>query len=246
MNYVYICDDDSEWLEKIEKYVFRYQMQSRWMLEVACAATSPAVLLQHLTENQPSSGIYFLDIDFKSSTNGLKLGAEIQKLDPNAILIFVTTHDELAIETLRYRLMALDYILKDLPDVEGQVCKALQCVRERFSAAQSSGQDKLRIKTIGEGYYFLSKQKIYYIEALTGKHKVSIHTANEILATSCSLSELSAKVGEDFILCHKSYLVNTNYIKKLKQESREILLDNGETLRCSVRAWSRLIKDFCR
>lgn len=103
-----------------------------------------------------------------------------------------------------------------------------------------------RLETEGSNTKAGSKQKIYYIEALTGKHKVSIHTANQILATSCSLSELSAKLGEDFILCHKSCLVNSNYIKKLKQESRELLLDNGETLRCSVRAWSRLIKDFSR
>ncbi len=244
MNYVYICDDDSEWLTRIETYVFRYQMQSKWMLKVACSADSPIALLQYLTKNKPSSGIYFLDINLKSPMNGLELGAEIRKLDFDAILIFVTTHDKFAIDTLRYGLMALDYILKDLPDVEGQVCKALQCVKERFSAAQTSIQDKLRIKTIGEGYYFLSKKEIYYVEALTGKHKASIHTTNEILAISCSLSELSAKFGEDFILCHKSYLVNSNHIKKLAQDSRELLLDNGEALRCSARAWSRLIKDF--
>lgn len=246
MNYVYICDDEPEWLKKLEKYVFRYQMQSGWLLEIACSTDSPDVLLQHLTEKGQSYGIYFLDIDFKSSMNGLKLGAKIRELDPDAILIFVTTHDELAIETLHYQLMALDYILKDLPNVEGQIYRVLQCVKDRFSTTQASKQDQLRIKTIGEGYYFLSKNDIYYIETLTGRHKTAIHTANEILSTSCPLSELSAKLGEDFILCHKSYLVNSNYIKQLKQGSREILLDNGETLRCSVRAWSQIIKVFFR
>lgn len=243
MNSVYLCDDEPEWLKRISKYISNYQVQHDWLLQVTYVTVSPYDLLSFLKVNTPYSGIYFLDIDFKTSLNGLELGSKIRELDPAAMLVFVTTHEELVMETFRYRLMALDYIVKDQNNIEQQVNNVLKCLEKRYLTNQTSIQNKLCVKTC-DGYYFLSKDEIYYIESQNGKHKISIHTADKILTISRPLTELSKELGNGFLLCRKGCLVNLKHIKSARRLTLTLLLDNEECIDCSTRIWSTLMKQL--
>ena len=114
MTEIYLCDDEYIWIEQMEQAVLDFMISSDWALTVTCKTSAPRELLEQLLQHKTSGGIYFLDINLKSEMNGITLGAEIRKLDPEAVLIFVTSHDELVMDTFRLKLQATDYILKTM------------------------------------------------------------------------------------------------------------------------------------
>lgn len=236
---VYICDDELEWVKKIEKALSHYQMQSDFPLETAYIGSSPEMLLSYLSAHANLSGIYFLDIHLRSNIDGLSLGCEIRKLDADAILIFVTTHEELMQETFHYHLRAMDFIIKDKINIQEQLFSVLQDVEKQLNTTSSNlWKNKITLK-VGSDYLFISKKDIYYIDALPQTHKSLVHTQSGIHTVAQSVSELGISLGNEFVLCRKGCLVNLSHIHK-KQLPLNLLLDNGETLQCSTRAWAKL------
>ena len=76
----------------------------------------PSQLLDAITE-RGSHQLFFLDIEIKGEEKkGLDIAKEIRKKDPNATIVFVTTHSEFMPVTFKYRVAALDFIDKALDD----------------------------------------------------------------------------------------------------------------------------------
>ena len=77
----------------------------------------PSQLLDAITER--GSHQLFLFKILKSmgeEKKGLDIAKEIRKKDPNATIVFVTTHSEFMPVTFKYRVAALDFIDKALND----------------------------------------------------------------------------------------------------------------------------------
>ena len=47
--------------------------------------------------------------------SGLELAVKLREYDPRGFIVFITAHDDMMFETFRYRLEALDYIVKGAP-----------------------------------------------------------------------------------------------------------------------------------
>ena len=95
MTEVYLCDNEPTWIEQMEQAVLDFMIGSDWALTVACRAAAPEAVLDQLTKNNTSGGIYFLDIALGADMTGLTLAQEIRKYDPRGFIIFVTTHSEI-------------------------------------------------------------------------------------------------------------------------------------------------------
>lgn len=234
----FLCDDESIWLKKIEHAIITYQVSSNWDFSIAAKASSPDELLACIKEQKPSHGIYFLDVDYKTTVNGMDLGAELRRLDPKAILIYVTTHDEMAMETFRLKLMALDYIIKDSDNFREQIHQCLHHIEDIYISRQNT-DEFLKLQRSGS-YQMLSKKEIYYIESQKGQHKLSIHTTQGVLTISASLSALQQELGRDFILCSKGCLVNVTHIIATDHANKTLTFDNGEICLCSIRMWKQI------
>ena len=60
-------------------------------------------------------------------------------------------------------------------------------------------------------FHRINTSEICYVEALS--HQISIHTIHDTIVTrEYTLSELSNLLGKQLIRCHKSFLINPNYI----------------------------------
>lgn len=239
---IYLCDDERAWLDRMEQAVTDYMVGSDWALKIVSRASRPCDLLSNLSQNETVDGIYFLDIDLKSEQNGIELGARIRGLDPEAVLIFVTTHDELVMETFRLKLQAMDYIVKDSGDFRSQICSALDAVEKRCRrSSENTAASRIRFSTDGSCHYCL-KSEIYFVESLTNRHKLQVHLRSEVFTLSCSLQDVAEQLGDSFILCRRGCLVNPLHITGMNRRTREITLDNGECCPCSHRAW-RLVTE---
>lgn len=133
MTEIYLCDDESSWVRQMEQAVSDFMVSNDWALGMVCSATEPGRLLDCLAQRHTSGGIYLLDIDLKSEINGIELGARIREQDSDAVLIFITTHDELVMDTFRLKLQATDYILKDRGSLRFQICETLRIVESRHN-----------------------------------------------------------------------------------------------------------------
>ena len=106
---VYICEDEEKIRDAVRSWLEKQILIEGLDMEIALCTGSPEELLHHLSE-EPRQGIYFLDVDLKGSfMDGFRLGQEIRKKDARGFLIYVTAFQDLAFETFRYHLEALDY-----------------------------------------------------------------------------------------------------------------------------------------
>lgn len=240
---VFLCDDEPFWLEQLQKNILNYKIKSDWEIKIEYQSASPAELLKYLKAHRPSNSIYFLDIEFKSALNGMQLAEKIRNLDPFASIIFITTHEEMAMETFRLKLEVLDYIIKDQNPLQEQVHMCLNHIEQKYLKLSSRTPDIITIRVAGS-MYTISSSEIVYIESIKNTHKVRIHLHSAIYDFSGSLAFLLQKLGNDFFQCHKMYLVNMKHIRKLCSDGHRVILDNGESCICSVREWRRLTEQL--
>lgn len=239
---VFLCDDDPVWLHRLHEAVAGYQIKSDWEIQIEYQTTSPEKFWRYLTEHTPAGGIYFLDIDFKSSINGMFLARQIRETDPFATIIFITTHDEMVMETFRLKLEVLDYIVKDKQLPEAQIHQCLQHIEENYLKGRGS-HSSITLRTAGS-YHTILLQEIYYIESIKGTHKICMHLKCGVYLFSESLTSVQRRLGNDFFQCHKTCLVNIRHIRELDSKDRQILLDNGDYCPCSVREWKNLVQKY--
>ena len=242
MTEIYLCDDESSWLRQMEQAILDFIVSSDWALNIVCQATGAPELLDCLSKHQTLNGIYFLDIDLKLEMNGIELGAKIRELDSEAILIFVTTHDELVMDTFRLKLQATDYILKDNGSLRSQIGETLRIVESRHDNS-TKRLTSPRIRLDASGFcHFIIRDDIYYVESEKNQHKLLVHLRSEIFTLSMPLKEIAELLGNDFVFCRRGCLVNPLHITGIDRNAREIIFDNMERCRCSHRAW-RLVTE---
>ena len=96
----------------------------------------------------------------------------------------------------------------------------------------------ITVKKIGEIRRIRIKD-VCFIES-QGKY-IKIHTDDECIATINKLDNMKQHLGEEFVFCHKSYLVNINKVKSFDY-TKLTLFDNTEIL--ISRTYKAKIKDI--
>ncbi len=240
---IYLCDDEPAWIGLMEQAVSDYIVGSDWALSIVCRAVKPQELLDCLSWRETSGGIYFLDIGLKSGINGIEPGARIRESDPDAVLIFVTTHDELVMDTFRLKLQTTDYILKDRGSLRSQIGETLRIVESRrdHSAKRLSAPPHIRLDA-GGSCHFVIKDDIYFVESEKNQHKLLVHLRSEAFTLSMPLKEIAELLGDGFLLYRRGCLFNPLHIDTIDRSAREIIFDNNERCRSSHGAW-RLVAE---
>lgn len=153
----------------------------------------------------------FLDV-YMAGISGMEAARKIRQTDPDCIIIFTTTSPDHAIDS--YEVRAADYLLK--PFGKQEVEEALHWCEESAAPPQReleimSNRERRRIPC----------RDIRYIEVYG--QMCTIHTKTEDLPTNQRLSKLEEEIADSsFLRCHRSYLVNMNFI--LRPDGRDFLL----------------------
>lgn len=238
---ILICDDENSWLQLITREIENYQIRSDWEIELLCCASSPEELLTCMKEHQPQLGIYFLDIDLKASMNGLDLGKRIREYDPGANLIFITTHEEMLRLTLSMSFGVCNFLTKDTPEWKDQLQKTLDNLENFYRTWKQETSPSITIQ-FGSFWESIAKKDIYYIESVKNTHHIQIILKNSERNCPGSLTDLEQQLGEGFVFCRRDCLVNLAHIQSFDPIRCQLLLDNGITLSCSIRAGGKLKK----
>ncbi|WP_100332119.1 LytR/AlgR family response regulator transcription factor [Bacillus xiapuensis] len=231
---VIICEDDATQLEYIYSKLQKYALIQYPSIEFTLATSSPEDILTYIEHDREDC--YFLDIELGSSLTGLELAGKIKDRDPQASIIFVTTHAEMLQLTFTYKLAALDFIVKR---------EQTQLTHQLITALEVAYQKYKQLGHVDEGHYFQLKigeliknipyEEIYFFATSSQVHKIELHTKNgryEFYGKLKALESLDSR----FYRCHKSYIINLQHIREINKKDRTLTMTNTETCYISFRA----------
>lgn len=235
---IYICDDANNIRKAIRTEVEKEILIHNYDMQVICDKGTPQELLDCIGGHE-NRGIYFLDVDLKGSPmNGFLLGQEIRKRDPRGFLIYVTAYEDLAFETFRYKLEALDYIVKSNPsEMFGGIRRCLKVVKERITEERGRDCKYFTVKYL-DTVRHIPVNDILFFETGDKTHRILLHGMNGRMDFVGSMQNLETQLGDKFMRVHRAYLVNTEQIDHLELKKHQIVMKNGE-----ICLYSRRIKD---
>lgn len=239
---IYICEDDEQIREAERLWLEKQILIEDYDMEIALCTGSPEELLDCLSGEQ-RQGVYFLDVELTgASMDGFRLGQEIRKTDARGFLVYVTAFADLAFETFRYHLEALDYICKQNPEqMYAGLSRCLKIVMERVERERGDQQEYFTVRTL-DVIRHIPLDEILYFTTAGGTHRIELHARRERLDFIGSMQELEERLGEHFIRVHRACLVRADQIVQFDRKTHEIILKNGERCPYSRSMRKRLLE----
>ncbi len=238
---VLVIDDEPLIRKLIIQYLADYS-------ELIVAGDCGSVAEGKVLINSCKPDVVFLDIQLSDGT-GFKLLKEIEHI--NFKLLFITSYEQYAIKAIKSG--AFDYILKPLDTEELDVAikrlLSVTDVREKINERLQVAQDNLAGRRhqitlrFNDCLRIIKIADIMYCQSDTG-YTFFYLAQNEKIVVSKGLKEYEKLLPEDaFLRIHKSYLVNTAYIKEYMKEGY-IRLSNNVSLPVAVRRKEDILKFF--
>jgi two-component system LytT family response regulator len=169
--------------------------------------------------------VVFLDIEMPKG-NGFDLLSKFEKIPFE--VIFVSSYEHYAIKALR--LSALDFLLKpimieDLLDITNRIKQSIalkesafkySLLKDNLKRNDDSRQLVLNTKTKIE---CVSLNQIMYLKAELNYTSIFIANQNRLVVSKTlkEFEEMLCEENNSFIRIHKTYIVNTNYIKTIER-----------------------------
>ncbi len=220
---IIICDDSESDTKATGEAIKDYARKNRLDFRIS-EFTRPEALLCEIAENTIGD-IYILDIEMPD-INGFEIADKIRCHSQNAVIIFLTSHDELALNG--YKLRALRYILK--LNFKNEITEALDAA-------------VAEIKKSEEATVVLRRYNDYYKIPLCDVISVSRASRHLVIKTRL-LGELTDTRGlkeffttlndERFLFIDKSCFINIDYVSQIN--GLDLILTTGQKLPISRRS----------
>ncbi|HIR25906.1 MAG TPA: response regulator transcription factor [Candidatus Egerieimonas faecigallinarum] len=238
---IYLCDDEEAVRREIRQVLEKEILISGYDMEIVCDSKDPREILETLAENR-RKGIYILDVDLKNEQySGFTLGQAIRRIDSRGFLVYVTAYGELAFDTFRYKLEALDYIVKDDQDKMYQgIRKALEIINERLSEERGEDRQYFTVKFM-DTVRHIPVDEILFFETGGKSHRIILHGLKENMDFTGSIRELQKELSGQFVRVHRAYLANVSLIKALDIREKKVVFVNGENCLFSRKSKNELL-----
>lgn len=166
--------------------------------------------------------VVFMDIDL-GGESGLECAKAITEVDPKVKIVFATAHSEYMANA--FEIYAFDYLVK--PFDMARIAKTLDRIRSMSTGSDAAKELSDKAEGSCEKLIIRGKEEINIVDVddiimIERSDGVSrIVTKDEVYLTSQSLTSLEEKLDpEQFIRCHKSYIIRTDAVRKLEVYGR--------------------------
>ncbi|MBP3754004.1 MAG: response regulator transcription factor [Lachnospiraceae bacterium] len=203
-----VCDDETKILEDIKGIILKLYPEDDVNL-----FSSGEVFLG--SGEKPD--VLLLDIDMPGMS-GMDVASKLAEKETDALIVFVTAHDELVYDSFKYHPFA--FVRKTY--LQDELSGVLKDCRLKIDKKNKHYVFKTGSETVS-----LSLDEILYFESLA--NYLTIKTKTLEYKTRSTISGVESELGKnDFLRIHKGFLVNLEHIKTVKSD--ELLLDNDEVL----------------
>lgn len=202
--------------------------------------------VKSIRKNKPE--LVFLDIEMPGHS-GLELLDFFDEGEIDFSIVFTTAYHQYAIKA--FKLSALDYLLKpispqELEDVVKRFSKEKRSHRQQYDhfreMMNTTAPRSIAVPYSG-GFRFVSVDQIMYIRADNSYSEV-VTSEGEKLVASRTLKNFEDVLSGDirFMRTHKSYIVNTAYVKELvKSDGGYLVMENKEHISVTPEKMKELI-----
>lgn len=207
-----LCDDNLTFLNGLDAMLNKLFIKHNITAEVCFKTNSTIKLLNYLKNN--SADILFLDISLSDKVNGLGVAEKIRQFNKSIQLVFTTGHFEYVMEA--YKVNTFDYLVKPISQ------KKLEETLLRFiEYTKNSCKKFIKIN----GTTFINQDDITFIQK--DGMKLIFHTKTDSYNTFNSFAKIQNILSNNFIRCHKSYIVNISNIDHIESNSNTIFFDKN-------------------
>ncbi|MCL2775462.1 MAG: LytTR family DNA-binding domain-containing protein [Oscillospiraceae bacterium] len=209
-----VCEDTLSDRDALCAYIQSYCGEHSYNAKINAYGTGEALL------DAFSAGAFnliFLDI-FMPGMNGVETAKEIRETDRDCMLVFVTTSADFAMDG--FLVQASGYVVK--PISREKMAGAMHACRFEFEKNSRT----IEIPQ-GGGCVSVSIADLLYTEVY-GKESV-FHMKQGKIKSRLPLETVETRLGgSPFLRCHRSYIVNMNYVDDMRDE--DFLMRNGDVV----------------
>ncbi|WP_125768684.1 LytR/AlgR family response regulator transcription factor [Lapidilactobacillus wuchangensis] len=217
---VFICDDETRFLTYYQQIIKNAIMINEYDLELILATTDPQDILRYLDKNKITDSLFFLDIDLENKENGIDLARQIRDQNEFAQIVFLTSHPELALETLKRQIAPLNYLIKDDKSEKIQIEHILEQQNATMTINRRSNCRYLTF-TLGFRKMKIDISGIYFIETSVVPHKLVLYGEGMMFEFYGRINDFERDYPE-LLRVHKSFLINPNQIINIDFRKRVI------------------------
>lgn len=164
--------------------------------------------------------LYFFDIDLhKEPEGGFNAAKKIRDIDKDGIIVFVSSHHELALKSYKYLVNAYTFINKN-DDLETFTTEIDNCVVAYNNSKMSANTSDYILIETKSNIFRIDPSLICYFESI-GMHKIAIYGMSFYKEFYGSLNEI-LPLHSSFKRVHHSYIVNTNNITDIDRKHKLI------------------------
>ncbi|NLL76976.1 MAG: response regulator transcription factor [Clostridiales bacterium] len=240
---IYICEDNENQLAHLKKIISDIIMIEDMDASIVCVTFSPYQLLSYLSEHRTPS-LYFLDVNLNTAMDGFSLAQEIRKHDPRGFIVFITAYDELSHLAFKYKVEAMDYILKSSrEELSSRMRECILKALELYTLPTNTVQKAIALKIDGR-IISIKLSDIYCIETSAEAHKIRIYKRNGYTELFYSLKNIVKLLDESFFQCHKSCIINLTHVKEVNKKKCLVILENGKVCPVATRIVKALASEL--
>ncbi len=211
-----ICDDEPLMVRELAGGLAEY-MKERSIADYSVDSFSngPALL-----DAGGGYDVIFLDIQMEQP-DGMETAQRLRQQGDRSLLVFVTVLKECVFDA--FQVEAFDYLLKPLDSAR------FKRTLDRVLLSLEKGTRELVIQR-GIGCEVVLLSDIVYCEVLG--RKIYLHKSDGTVSDYYNkLEDLERRVDGRFFKCHRSYLVNLDYVRGCR--AGQVLLSQGERIPAS-------------
>lgn len=201
---IVLCEDQIQHQKTIEKFLQEILGENNTEYNLRIYKSG-----EELLNGYPKNvDIFILDIQMEK-INGMDVARKIREIDKNKPEIIFTTS---LVEYIQegYEVRAYRYLLKPIKyeDLKKHI---LSCIDEVINK-----KDKFILIENKNETYKINIEEITYIEIQ--RKDMSIHTESKVYETKMTMDKIEKELKNyNFYRCHKSFLVNIDYVENIKQ-----------------------------
>lgn len=231
---IYICEDSAVQRRQFERVIQNFVMINQLDSQIVLATESANELVSVFTKRKDEFAIVFLDIELAGiERSGIEVANELKQLQPAIKIIFISSHDEFALDIHKLHIEAYDFIQKADPAIVRENIEQVltELLRNKKNDLQSNEIVKL---AFDDEIRFYPLSDIQYFCTIPGQpHKLEAHLANETFQFYGKLKQLTER-NPALIRSHRAYVVNVNNIRSINKKEKTILLANDEKIPVSL------------
>ena len=174
--------------------------------------------------------LYILDIELPC-LNGLDVGKEIRKVNPQAVLIMNSKREDLVFESFKFGIFF--FVRKEHFEVD--INYALERLNQHFISIKKYYKYETKHQLISIPY-----TSIMYVEKV--KNGIDIVCENQTYFENKNLKDIIGEIQDaSFIQCHQSYYVNLNHVDKL--DNNDFII-KGKKVQISRRYYKNVKQEY--